>query len=127
MKPQTIIGPVDCRVLRIIDGDTFVCTVPDWPPLFGQEISVRVAGVNAPELSAKDAETRQRALDARRFAEATLRHARRVTLSNVQRCMYFRLVADVTADGISYGHALLQRGHAVPYTAPGKRQQSSIF
>lgn len=41
-------GPYPAELVRVIDGDTVVVRAEVWPGLF-QEVSVRLAGVNAPE------------------------------------------------------------------------------
>jgi len=38
------------EVTSIYDGDTFRCTIKDWPRIIGYRIPVRVAGIDCPEL-----------------------------------------------------------------------------
>ena len=38
------------RVIRVIDGDTFVVGIDELPDLIGKDISVRVNGIDTPEL-----------------------------------------------------------------------------
>ncbi|WP_302367380.1 hypothetical protein [Brachyspira aalborgi] len=33
------------------DGDTFVITIEDTPDVFGEEIAVRIRGIDTPELN----------------------------------------------------------------------------
>ena len=52
---------------------------------------------------------------AQRFAEKTLRSAKVVELRNLQRGKYFRIVADVYADGVNVGEELVKESLAVVY------------
>jgi len=38
------------EITSIYDGDTFRCTIKDWPRIIGYRIPVRVAGIDCPEL-----------------------------------------------------------------------------
>lgn len=49
-------GPYRAEVVRVIDGDTIVVNVELWPDLTS-EVSARVRGIDAPELSSSDCET----------------------------------------------------------------------
>ena len=42
----------DVIVERVIDGDTIVISIPNVPEVFGKKISVRIAGIDTPELRA---------------------------------------------------------------------------
>ncbi len=44
-----------------------------------------------------------------------LGNASHITLRNVMRGKYFRLVAQIEADGVNVSQRLLERGLAVPY------------
>jgi len=52
---------------------------------------------------------------AKQHTVAMLRGARTVELRNMKRGKYFRIVADVYADGKSVGQSLVKRGLAVEY------------
>lgn len=66
---EVFTGPVQARVLAVIDGDTLSVAARIW---LGQEIAVRVrlAGVDAPEIKSDCASERQLARAAKRFLEA---------------------------------------------------------
>lgn len=97
------------------DGDTFRVNIPDLPPLFGENISIRIRGVDTPELRGHCIEEKQLAQVARRELHHLLAHAERITLKEVGRDKYFRIVARVEADGEDVGERLLKRGLAIPY------------
>ena len=40
-------------MIKVRDGDTFVITIEDTPDVFGEEIAVRIRGIDTPELNDK--------------------------------------------------------------------------
>ncbi|HEU6436740.1 MAG TPA: thermonuclease family protein [Nitratidesulfovibrio sp.] len=108
-------GDAQAVVLRVPDGDTLVVDIPGYPPVAGRAISVRIAGCDTPEKRDTRAELRELS---RRARELTLHMAApgsTVTLRNLRRDKYFRLLADVEADGGDIATALIERGLAKPY------------
>jgi micrococcal nuclease len=101
------------KVIRVIDGDTFVAEIENVHPIIGKNISIRIAGIDTPELSYKKGATQNKsAILAKAFLSNTLRSADTIQLKRVSRGRYFRLVADVYADGINVGDKLLKHSHA---------------
>ncbi|PRX11403.1 UNVERIFIED_ORG: endonuclease YncB(thermonuclease family) [Martelella mediterranea] len=118
-------GPVRADVVRVIDGDTIVVAARPWP---GQivETSVRIRGVDTPELrSSCDAE-RQAASIARDYVVSLLHEGDTVQLRQIAGDKYFgRVVADVALpDARDLSHLLLAGGFAVSYD--GGRKQSFV-
>lgn len=120
-------GPYAARVVRVIDGDTFVARFAVW---FGQEVetSVRLRGVDAPERAARCGDEAEGADRATRLLEDLL-GAGQVALVNVSGDKYFgRVVADVVVSALDdafppteIGPALLAAGVARPYGG-GRRE-----
>ena len=54
-------GQAQAVVVRVCDGDTVVVDIPEYPPIIGKAIRVRLAGVNAPELRDPDPAVRRAA------------------------------------------------------------------
>lgn len=106
---------LDVTVLRVYDGDTLFVDIPNVPEVFGKNIGVRIAGVDAPEIRGRCESERRAAAEARDFVESSVREAARVDLTNVRRDKYFRILADVVADGVNISEALLARGYAYAY------------
>lgn len=106
--------------LRNYDGDTIVVDIPDIHALFGKNISVRVAGIDTAELHGKAPCEKVAGDKAREFVQTTLKSARHIDLINVGRDKYFRILADVQADGVSIAAALLKNKLAVPYDGKAK-------
>lgn len=108
------------EIRTVYDADTFFVNINSWPPIFGERIGVRVANVDAPEMRGKCKEEKLLARKAKKHTVAFLRNAKRVELTNIERGKYFRIVADVYADGRSLSDSLVASGFAVRYTG-GKR------
>lgn len=107
-------GPVAASVERVIDGDTVRVTARIWVG-HSVSVSVRLAGVDAPELyRPKCAAERELARRAKAFVEAMLTGGE-VTLADIVHDKYGgRVVARVeTPSGEDVGEALLGEGLAV--------------
>ena len=92
-------GQAQAVVVRVCDGDTVVVDIPEYPPIIGKSIRVRLAGVNAPELRDPDPEVRRAAEEARQAMAALLPPGTAVTLTRLARDKYFRLNAVVLVAG----------------------------
>lgn len=108
--------------LNNYDGDTMRFTLPGIHPLIGENIPVRLRGVDTPEIRAKCPAEKQRAVEARERVQRILLAAQRITLKEMGRDKYFRIVASVVADGVDVGEVLIRTGLAVPYE--GGRKES---
>lgn len=108
-------------MLRVIDGDTFVAEAQIWP---GHTIrtSVRIRGIDAPEMRSrcaaeKKAARRSRAVLARLIGDGP------VTISAIGSAKYYgRVLADVAdSRGRPVAASMLGLGMARPYNG-GKRE-----
>lgn len=114
-------GPVAAQVLRVLDGDTFVAEALVWPG-HSVRVSVRIRGIDAPEMRSRCAAEKEAALEAR-AALARLLGDGPVTVSNIGGAKYYgRVLADVAdADGLSIGPALIDLGLARAYDGGRRR------
>ena len=103
------------RVIRVIDGDTFVVDIDEFPDLIGKDISVRVNGIDTPELRGKCGREKDLAVKAKERVDALLKTADTIVLENLSRGSFFRIVADVIIDGVDLGELILNEGLATPY------------
>ena len=53
------------QIVEVYDGDTFKIDLPSQHPLFGDDISVRVAGIDTPELKGSSDEVKALAYKAK--------------------------------------------------------------
>ena len=89
------------RLLRVIDGDTFACDINEHSAIAGKNISIRLRGINTPELRSKDSEERKSAILEKQRLSDLLTNALVIELRNIDRDKYFRIDADVYIDGIN--------------------------
>jgi endonuclease YncB( thermonuclease family) len=106
--------PVE-RIRSIYDGDTFRVDIAGWPRVIGENMPVKVAGIDTPERRGKCAAEKELAMKARQYTVQRLRNAGSVTLSLIERGKYFRLLAEVYIDGESLTDGLINNGYAVEY------------
>ena len=108
-------GPVSARVLRVLDGDTFVAEIRVW---FSQAVveRVRIAGIDAPEIGthARCAEEAEAAERSRQYLAGLLGRGP-VELYQLRRDKYGRALALVVAHGIDVPARMIETGHARPY------------
>ncbi len=102
------------------DGDTCTVSLPGVHRLFGDHISVRIAGIDTPEIKGKCEQEKALAATARDLVNRMLAHASTINLEDLGRDKYFRVLARITVDGQDVGAELLSLGLAVPYNGGGK-------
>ena len=95
------------EVVDVWDGDSFRCNIFSLPRIIGDNIGIRVLGVDTPEIRGKSDYEKKLALDARDFTEMLLENAFEIMLTSVQRDKYFRLLARVLLDGCCLADALI--------------------
>lgn len=110
---------VPADVISVYDGDTFKAQAHPWPGM-SIDVSVRVNGIDTPEIRGKCESEKQAAIAARDYVRGVLGES--VTLKNVKRGKYAgRVVADVyLTDGRSLTGLLIASGLGRAYDG-GKR------
>ena len=103
------------QVVDVYDGDTFKIDLPSMHPLFGDDISIRLFGVDTPEMRGTTDEVKVLAKQAQQLTEKALKGASRIELRNPQRGKYFRIVSEVWIDGESLADMLKKKGLAKDY------------
>lgn len=107
-------------VCRVHDGDTFIVNIADVHPIIGKEISVRIDGIDTPEMTDSRPCIKELAVKARDYVTQRLHNAKVIELVNLQRDKYFRLLARVYVDGEDLAEELIQVGLAQPYDGHAK-------
>jgi len=116
VRPAGTYGDVRVsEIVSVYDGDTFKVNIDCFPPIVGEKISIRVFGIDCPEIFGKTQYERDLAVKAKLFATAMLLGADEVVLCNMRRDKYFRILAMVECDGIDLAAALVAVGYAKPY------------
>lgn len=103
------------EIASIYDADTFRANIKAWPPIIGERISIRINGVDAPEIRGKCDNEKKQARDAKQFTVGQLRNATKIELRNIKRGKYFRILADVFVDGNNLAQLLINNNLARPY------------
>lgn len=113
-------GPYQAEVQQVIDGDTIVARVAIWPGLMA-EYSIRVRGIDAPEIHRPDCEAElEWGLQAKRQVERLYPVGSAIRLRDVQFDVWSgRVVADVqrfrSDRWLNLSSELLQRELAVEW------------
>jgi len=109
--------------LQNYDGDTIRFDLPGYPPIAGDDIRVRVNGIDTPEIKGKCEKESYDAKQAKEMVADILKDAEQIVLRNMERGKYFRIAADVIVDGESLGDMLIEAGMAVRYDG-GKKNKN---
>ncbi len=103
------------KVISVYDGDTFRVNIDSLPPIIGQNIAIRVNGIDTPEIRGKCKKEKELAINARDFVRNLLLKAKVIKLTNIARGKYFRIVANVLIDGDSLEKQVLNKKLAYVY------------
>ena len=105
-------------VVKVYDGDTI--TVVAKLQLQGSpyyKFSIRLAGIDTPEIRGAN---REAAIEARDALANKIMH-KKVEITNVKTEKYGRLLADIHIDGLHINQWLINEGYAKPYFG-GKKE-----
>ena len=111
------------QVVNVYDGDTFKIDLPSMHPLFGDDLSIRLLGVDTPEMRGTTDEVKALAMQAQQLTEKALEGASKIELRNPQRGKYFRIISEVWIDGESLSDTLKAKGLAKDYDGEGTRPE----
>lgn len=109
------------EVLRVYDGDTFFVNIKGWPPIVGENIGIRIRGIDTPEIRGKCPKEKELAVKARDFVNDLLSNASSIQLHNIERGKYFRVIADVLVDGIQLRAAIQESSFGRSYQGGSRR------
>ncbi|CAK8712276.1 Endonuclease YncB, thermonuclease family [Candidatus Electrothrix gigas] len=114
-KQKTYGNFTDVHFVKNYDGDTITVNIKDQHPLIGENIPVRVAGIDTPEIKGKCAQEKELAHEAKEVVYELFQHGRKVKLKNLRRGKYFRIIADVYVGRKNVANVLVKKGLAVRY------------
>ena len=101
--------------VRNYDGDTITFNLPGLHPIISEKISIRVNGIDTPEIKGKCEKEKYDAKQAQQMVANILKDADQIVLRNMERGKYFRIAADMIVDGESLGDILVETGMAIRY------------
>ena len=73
------------EITSIYDGDTFRANIKGYPPIIGEKISIRINGIDTPEMRGKSEKEKELARKAKQFTVDKLRNAKTIELRNIKR------------------------------------------
>lgn len=111
----------DFSIVKVRDGDTFVINTPNVPDVFGDEIAIRIRGIDTPEKRDNREEIKALAYKAQEELEKLLMSGEKVILYNLGRDKYFRLLASVKVGNIDVAKYMIEKGLAKKYDG-GRKQ-----
>lgn len=113
------------RVIKVYDGDTITVAARESGRKTINRFSVRLRGIDCPEIRGSSIEERKVANLARLYVESQC-YYKMVRLDNVGLDKYGRLLADVILpNGINVSHELLKQRLAVSYDGRSKRSPAN--
>jgi micrococcal nuclease len=93
--------------LKNYDGDTIRFNFPGYPPIAVKDIRVRANGIDTPEIKGKCKKEKYEARQTRDMVADILWGAEKITLRNIKRGKYFRIVSDIVVDGENLADVLI--------------------
>lgn len=114
-------GDIIAKVDSVYDGDTIIVTIPEYPTIIGNKISVRINGIDTPEIRGRCASEKSLALKAKKLMLKLVNESGgKVMLVNMQRDKYFRILADVYINNKLIAGTMLEQKLAIPYNGGTK-------
>ena len=95
--------------VRNYDGDTITFNLSGLHPNIGEKTSIRVNGIDTPEIKGKCEKEKYDAQQARDMVTDILKDSEQITLMNMEKGKYFEVAADVIVDGKNLAGMLLDR------------------
>lgn len=103
------------------DGDTCYIDVPFLPDSL-RKMSIRILGIDTPEIKGKCDKEKELALEAREFANKAFREAKEIDYQDLGWDKYGgRLLTNVYLDGKLYSKMIIDAGLARPYDGGTKK------
>lgn len=104
------------KLQRVIDGDTIVVSIDLGLSITAEHVTLRLAGIDAPELRTEEGQDSKRHLIAIMPAQVLLKTIKPPRGTADRRGKYGRLLASVfTLDGRSINQQMIDDGFAAPY------------
>lgn len=109
------------QVKRVYDGDTFYVDFPNISSIFGEDVGIRIVGIDTPEIRSScpnpaDKEAERRLAEAARdYVTQRLSETKTILLANPDRDKYYRIDANVLFDGADIAQELVDKKYAVYY------------
>lgn len=104
---------------KVYDGDTIYVNLDGLPRVFGEDLGIRLRGIDTPEMRSRcdtdEAKARERFLAslAQVALEEKVFQSDVISIRNVSRGSFFRVVGDVYLDDVNVQNWLVEKGYAI--------------
>lgn len=112
----------NAEFVRAVEANVMIFNLAGLHPLVGEQIPVRLRGIDVPRINAGCAKEREAAVKAREIVSWLLTQSRTITLKKVGRDNRFRITAVVLVDNKDIRDVLLKKGIAEWRSARQKRR-----
>lgn len=109
-----------CKVIKVYDGDTITVAAKLHESFPVNRFSVRLSGIDTPELRAKNENEKKRAVLAKNFLQEKLLN-QSVYLENITTEKYGRLLATIIYNGENINQLMIDNKYAISYGG-GKKE-----
>lgn len=111
----------DYRIVKVIDGDTVNVMVDFLPRELGNIISIRILGIDTPEMRGKCINEIEKAKEAKSYLKELIK-TDQYSIVIKGRDKYFRILGDIKIKDKYVSQLMLEKGYARRYN--GKEKQS---
>ena len=111
----------DYRIFEVIDGDTVNVMVDFLPRELGNIISIRILGIDTPEMRGKCINEIEKAKEAKSYLKELIK-TDQYSIVIKGRDKYFRILGDIKIKDKYVSQLMLEKGYARRYN--GKEKQS---
>lgn len=112
----------EIKITGVIDGDTLRAEMPALPDQL-KKVSIRIMGVDTPEIHGKCENEKNRANEAKNFLIKKFNETKNISYRWLEWDKYGgRILAEVFFDGKDIGQMMIDTGYAVPYHGEKKQQ-----
>lgn len=109
-----------CKVIKVYDGDTVTVAAKLHESFPVNRFSVRLSGIDTPELRSNHENEKKRAIIAKTFLQDKILN-QTVFLENITTEKYGRLLATIIHNDVNINLAMIENNYAVPYSG-GKKE-----
>jgi micrococcal nuclease len=110
----------ECKIVRVIDGDSIVLDISLGFGLWIHGESIRLFGVDCPECRSRDLEEKAAGLAAKRFVERFLQVGETYTLNTQGKGKFGRYLGTISNETETVNKALINEHLAVVYYGQNK-------
>ena len=109
------------KVTKVINGDTVTVKVDFLPIELGDTLSIRIYGIDTPEIRGKCLSEIEKAKNAKAFLKDLLaKNDYKIVIKG--RDKYFRLIGDIKVGNDYVSNIMLNKGYAVNYKGKTHKQ-----